>query len=329
MRVVSSWRPTVAKEETMREELERLSVRPHIRAQIGSGPLGPWIDGFVVALSTSGYTTSVIRRHVRAAVIFSDWLVRQRIAVAEIDERVVARFVGGRARWRSPSRRNGRLSAVANGVRALAVHLWTHAIASRAASLGSDSECAQWLRRFDEHLARVRGTSAGTRRIYRRYAQALLTSCFGTGVPNWSAVTAGAVTDFVRTQAARLRSSACRAPVTATRAFLRFLVAAGALPSGIDGAVPTVRQWKHASLPPALSDEEVQRVLASVDERRVAGARDRAVATSVSRPERTDVSGCCHCPSTWGRRSSRPCALARRPRHVACSSCARVRPCVR
>ncbi len=263
--------------------LERLAVRPHICRQIRSGPLGPWIDGFLLALTTSGYATSVIRRHVRAAVVFGDWLVRHRIAVADIDERVVARFVGARARWRSPSRRNGRLSGMASGVRALAAHLWTHAIASPAAPLGSEPDRDQWLRRFDEHLEHVRGTSAGTRRIYRRYAQALLTSCFGTGVPDWSALTASAVTDFVRTQAARLSPSACRAPLTATRVFLRFLITVGALPSGVDGAVPTVRQWKQAPLPPALSDEDVQRVLASVDETSVAGARDRAVLLLLTR----------------------------------------------
>jgi len=76
--------------------LERLAVRPHICRQIRSGPLGPWIDGFLLALTTSGYATSVIRRHVRAAVVFGDWLVRHRIAVADIDKRVVARFVGAR-----------------------------------------------------------------------------------------------------------------------------------------------------------------------------------------------------------------------------------------
>ncbi len=267
----------------MLEELERLAVRPHIRTQIGSGPLGPWIDGFVVALTASGYAASVIRRHVRAAVVFSDWLVRHRIAVADIDKRVVARFVGARARWRSPLRRNGRMSAVASGVRALAAHLWTHAVASPAAPLASEHERDQWLRRFDEHLEHVRGTSVGTRRIYRRNAQALLTSCFGTGVPDWSAITATAVTDFVRTQVARLSPSACRTPITATRTFLRFLITAGALPSGVDGAVPTVRQWKQGALPPALSDEEVQRVLALVDGTSVAGARDHAVLLLLTR----------------------------------------------
>jgi hypothetical protein len=279
--------------------LERLAVRPHICRQIRSGPLGPWIDGFLLALTTSGYATSVIRRHVRAAVVFGDWLVRHRIAIADIDERVVARFVGAHARWRSPSRRNGRLSGVASGVRALAAHLWTHAIASPAAPLGSEPDRDRWLRRFDEHLEHVRGTSAGTRRIYRRYAQALLTSRFGTGVPDWSALTASAVTDFVRTQAARLSPSACRAPLTATRVFLRFLITVGALPSGVDGAV-TVRQWKQAPLPPALSDEDVQRVLASVDETSVAGARDRAVLLLLTRLRQATV-----CGAATGRRLRR------------------------
>jgi integrase/recombinase XerD len=263
--------------------LERLAVRPHICRQIRSGPLGPWIEGFLLKLTTNGYATSVIRRHVRAVVVFGDWLVRHRIAVSDIDERVVAQFVGARARWRCPSRRNGRLPTVASGVRALAAHLWTDAIASPAAPVESESEQGQWLRRFDEHLQHVRGTSAGTRRIYCRYARALLTSCVGTSIPDWSALTASAVTDFVRTQTARLSPSACRAPLTATRTFLRFLITAGVLPSGIDGAVPTVRQWKQAPLPPALSDEDVQRVLASVDATSAAGARDRAVLLLLTR----------------------------------------------
>jgi site-specific recombinase XerD len=172
---------------------------------------------------------------------------------------------------------------VASGVHALAAHLWTHASASPTAPVESESELGQWLRRFDEHLEHVRGTSAGTRRIYRRYARALLTPYCGTSIVDWSALTASAVTDFVRTQTARLSPSACRAPLTATRTFLRFLITAGVLPSGVDGAVPSMRQWRQASLPPALSDKDVQRVLASVDTMSVAGARDRAVLLLLTR----------------------------------------------
>ena len=59
---------------------ETLSVRPRICQQVRSG-------------TTRGYATSVMRRHVRAAAIFSAWLERQRVAATEIDEPLVARFI--------------------------------------------------------------------------------------------------------------------------------------------------------------------------------------------------------------------------------------------
>ena len=66
-------------------------------------------------------------------------------------------------------------------------------------------------------------------------------------------------------------------PGTAARAFLRFLATRGVIPAGIEGAVPTIREWKHAALPRAVAAEDVQRVLAAVDETRPSGLRDRAI----------------------------------------------------
>ena len=94
--------------------LESLRVRPRICQRIRSGPLGQWIDGFVDVLKTRGYATSVIRRHVRAAAIFSGWLERQRVAATEIDEALVTRFVSRLPRWRAPERQRGRVSEVAS-----------------------------------------------------------------------------------------------------------------------------------------------------------------------------------------------------------------------
>ena len=94
---------------------ETLSVRPRICQQIRSGPLGQWIDDFVDVLTTRGYATSVVRRHVRAAAV-SAWLERQRVAATEIDEPLVARFISGLPRWGSPKRRPNRVSEVAGGV---------------------------------------------------------------------------------------------------------------------------------------------------------------------------------------------------------------------
>ena len=136
---------------------------------------------------------------------------------------------------------------------------------SVAAPVAARCETDQWLQRFDDHLMQVHGLVVGTRRMYRRYAAALLAECAGTPTPDWSRLTVPAIAAFVQTQANRLGPSTRRSPVTATRAFLRFLTTRGVIPAGIDGAVPTIRQWTHAALPRAVAAEDVERVLAAVD----------------------------------------------------------------
>lgn len=257
--------------------LESLRVLSHIRARIRSGPLGPYVDSFVAALQREGYTAGVTRRYVRATEVFGRWLWRHGIAVRDIDETIVAQFVGHLRRTRSRSRPRGLPSPLASGVRKLAAFLWAEGTAFRRLQTSADPAWAPWLRSFDEYLTHVSGVSAGTRHIYRRYARAFLAAEFGTGAPTWAAVTADAIADFVRVHAATLAPSECRAPVTATRAFLRFLTTTGVVRPGLDGAVPTVRQWKLTTLPRALTADELARVFAACDDARATGPRDRAV----------------------------------------------------
>ena len=263
--------------------LESLSVHPRICERIRSGPLGRWVDDFVDVLAGREYATSTIRRHVRAAAIFSDWLDQQDVAATDIDETLVGRFVSGLSRRPSSTRPSGRESAVAGGVRLLAAHLWAREVAARRRPVAARCETDQWLEHFDDHLVHVHGLVVGTRRMYRRYAAALLAECAGTPTPDWSRLTVPTIAAFVQTRASRLRPSACRAPVTATRAFLRFLATSGVVPARIEGAVPTIRAWKHASLPRALAVDDVQRVLAAVDETRPGGPRDRAILLLLTR----------------------------------------------
>ena len=261
---------------------ETLSVRPRICQQIRSGPLGQWIDDFVDVLTTRGYATSVMRRHVRAAAIFSAWLERQRVAATEIDEPLVARFISGLPRW-APKSGHERVSEVAGGVRLLAAHLWTWGVAARLGPVAARCETEQWLQRFDDHLVQVHGLVVGTRRMYRRYAAALLAECAGMPTPDWSRLTVPTIAAFVQTRASQLCQSSCRSPASATRAFLRFLATRGVVRAGIEGAVPAIREWKHARLPRALADDDVQRVLTAVDETRPGGRRDRAILLLLSR----------------------------------------------
>ena len=101
--------------------LETLRVQPHIRARIPSGPLGPNVDGFVAALERERYTAGVIRRYVRTTEVFGRWLRRGRIAVRDIDEAIIAQFVGRLRRTRSRSRPRGLPPPLASGVRIVAL----------------------------------------------------------------------------------------------------------------------------------------------------------------------------------------------------------------
>ena len=166
---------------------------------------------------------------------------------------------------------------MAGGVRLLAAHLWAREVAARRPPVAARCETDQWLQRFDDRLVHVHGLVVGTRRAYRRYAAALLAECAGTPTPDWSRLTVPTIAAFVQTRANRLGPSTRRSPVTATRAFLRFLTTRGVISAGIEGAVPAVRKWKHAALPRAAVAEDVQRVLAAVNETRPRGLRDRAI----------------------------------------------------
>jgi integrase len=58
---------------------------------------------------------------------------------------------------------------------------------------------------------------------------------------------------------------------------LRFLVFSGATPEGLDGAVPTVRRWKQASLPRHLTASQVEGVLNCCNLTTSNRRRDRAI----------------------------------------------------
>jgi site-specific recombinase XerD len=71
--------------------------------------------------------------------------------------------------------------------------------------------------------------------------------------------------------------------VTATRAFLRFLIGRGLIADGLVGAVPSVRQWKHASLPRYLSVEDLAAVFTGREAATHVGRRDRAILMILAR----------------------------------------------
>jgi integrase/recombinase XerD len=69
----------------------------------------------------------------------------------------------------------------------------------------------------------------------------------------------------------------------AIRAFLRFLVAEGQVPPGIEHCVPTVRRWRLSSLPRHLEASDVERVVNSCNLSTKCGLRDHAILLLLAR----------------------------------------------
>jgi site-specific recombinase XerD len=70
---------------------------------------------------------------------------------------------------------------------------------------------------------------------------------------------------------------------TALRMFLRFLIARGDCPVGLDYAIPTVARWRLAALPKYLPAHDVERLIQSCDPASTLGARDRALLLVIAR----------------------------------------------
>ncbi len=64
---------------------------------------------------------------------------------------------------------------------------------------------------------------------------------------------------------------------TALRMFVRFLIAEGRCPRGLEGAIPLIPYWRLSSLPRYLQPEEVERIVSSCDLTTAVGKRDHAI----------------------------------------------------
>ena len=251
-----------------------------IRTRLRSGPAAPFIDDLARFLQQQQYSSRTVCDTVKAGDAFGRWLRRRGCALGEITDAIAEKYIVKLGRRPCLTRTLGCLPDAAYGVKKFLTFLRIQGVIRRSCR-AIPTHADQWLTPFAIHLDHL-GLSDGTRRTYLRFARNLIEDCFGSGIPDGQKLTADRIRKFVRSECARLKSSSCRGPVSATRVFLRYLVMNGSLPAGLDSAVPTIRQWKLASLPKYLTLDEIARVLVSCGATKV-GQRDRAILALLTR----------------------------------------------
>lgn len=263
---------------------ENWATRVRDRERLESNSLHNELDVFVRSLESQGYPPRTLRRYLFAAAAFGRWVKQEKLELESVDESTLQRFFSGCRRERCRGRRGGRLSNAVSGVRRFVEAMRSRGLMPPKGATHSPGPIDDFVIVFELYLRQVGGLVLGTRRIYGRYARALLEAQFGEGAAlDFNALDAQCIGNFVLIQAGRLGKSSRRLPATATRTFLRFLIGRGLISEGLVGAVPTVRQWRHASLPSHLSVTDLTTMFTSCASTTNVGRRNCAILMILAR----------------------------------------------
>ncbi|MGH3706827.1 MAG: site-specific integrase [Pseudonocardiaceae bacterium] len=135
---------------------------------------------------------------------------------------------------------------------------------------------------FDEHLRRVRGVCAGTRRNYARFVGAFLRAVFPDDRVDVGQIRVLDVIDFVGAATRRYQPATVELVATSLRSFFRFLRAAGLRGDRLEEAVPMVPH-RRSGLVRHLDPGCFERLIASLDSSSPRGLRDRAIILCMAR----------------------------------------------
>ncbi len=231
--------------------------------------LEPHVDGFRPWLERRGYRSVTIVEIVRLLSIWAEWTHAAGFDLASIEAGLAASgalFRGGRAA-RAPH----------GAAKLFTAWLRVEGVLAPETRLPSAEETWPLLAAYGRWQREQRGLNESTIAL----RQPIIVDLLEMLGDDPTAYTAGAVRGFVLERAAPHGRGRAQAVASATRSFLRYLVATGQCPLGLDHAVPGFANRQLAATPRFLSGPDLARVLDACDgDERL---RDRAIVLLLAR----------------------------------------------
>jgi integrase/recombinase XerD len=230
---------------------------------------------FLARLVTAGYVETTQRAKRRLLVPFIRWVREARVAVGDLDEAALSRFLGRASRQR-PKRGDMEHATVHQFLE----HLRGVGVAPPCrSSMPSPPEVL--VRRYLDHLRGDRGLCARSIEVYSPFVRAFVVA---QRLPErLLALDASTVRGYLLDCSRNRSVSFVRLLTAALRSFLRFLFVDGGTSADLSTAVPPVRRWRFAAVPPFLTPEEIERVIATTDRSTVRGRRALAILLLLAR----------------------------------------------
>lgn len=257
--------------------MEQLYKDQSTLRRMREGPLGAYVGAFAQQMIDEGYARTSARYALQLVADFGRWLSRCQTGVPQ----VTAEHLAGYLRYRSGQGhfRSGDASILR---RLLSSLIEQGAVAP--ASAKEQTPAARMEAEFRHYLERERRLAPSTVFNYLEFARRFLTENCRDGEVRLDLVQAADVVRFVQREAARLHhAKRAKLMTTALRSLLQYARYRGLIKSDLRISVPTVANWSMASLPRALSSDELQRLLSCCERKSAVGRRNWAILLLLAR----------------------------------------------
>ena len=242
------------------------------------GPLAAHIVSFAKSVSAQGYCLYSLKRQVRIAACFSQWLKRKGVAVRSICSDHAVQYLRYRARHVRPCQ--GDLAALRHLIDFLRRE---GVIPSKKISARRLTPAEHCVEAYEQYLREARALARATIINYVPFIRDFLKGRFGDGRATLSRLAAGDVVRFVQRQALRLHRKRAKLMTTALRSFLQYVRYRGDITLDLAAAVPVVANWSMTSIPRAITADQVRHLLISIDRGSAMGHRDYAILLLLAR----------------------------------------------
>jgi site-specific recombinase XerD len=257
--------------------LEDVFAVPAAAQRLRSWVVGVDLDAFCTRLADLGHPRATIRHKLWIVGGLARWMADAHVAIVDLDERRADEFIDAR-------RRRGRTCrGFRPTVLLLLEQLRSTGVVPTPEPPCDDSPTTVLLARYEEYLRRERALVDSTITAYVPFVRTFVCERLDWDAARGHGLCPGDVRDFLLARVRRMAPKRAQYMATALRSFLRFLFLRGQTRTDLALAVPTVRQWRLASVPRYLPAPDVERLLRACDRSSATGRRNHAVMLLLAR----------------------------------------------
>lgn len=241
-----------------------------------TGPHGLLVERYATRLAEDGRAHQGTWRCLNLVGDLLSWITKRSAKLTELDERMVERYL----------RHRGRRQSIQPGDRA-ALKRWL-AVLREAGTIAPAARPplaprGQIVAAFSDYLRQERGLTPRTIVSHQPAIHRFLCELCPADDDDLGRINQEDVTRYIERHARDRSPASGKAMCWSLRAFLRYLHRKGLNPLALAGCVPSIKQWKLASLPTYLAIAQVQRVLDGCDRASAMGRRDYAILMTLAR----------------------------------------------